>query len=74
MNAVVAGLGTALLPKYCCEQALSDGKLVPVLTEWSPLTKFGNLITAVVASDRVGFSRNQAFLKFLKSKFNAASV
>jgi DNA-binding transcriptional LysR family regulator len=74
MNAVVAGLGIALLPRYCCEQALADGRLVPVLTEWAPVTKFGNQITAVLAPDRVGFSRNQAFLKFLKSKFSAALI
>jgi DNA-binding transcriptional LysR family regulator len=72
MNAVIAGLGIALLPRYCCEQALADGRLVPVLTDWAPVTKFGNQITAVLAPDRVGFSRNQAFLKFLKSKFSGA--
>jgi DNA-binding transcriptional LysR family regulator len=74
MNAVLAGLGIALLPKYCCEQALTDGRLVAVLSDWAPVTKFGNQITAVLAPDRVGFSRNQAFLKFLKSKFSTALI
>jgi DNA-binding transcriptional LysR family regulator len=71
MNAALAGLGIALLPRYCCEQALAEGRLVLVLKDWSPVTKFGNQITAVLASDRVGFSRNQAFIKFLKLKFGS---
>lgn len=69
VDAVLTGLGLALLPRYCCEQAIHDGRLQAVLTDWSPITKYGNAITAVIAPDRVGFSRNQAFLRFLKQRF-----
>ncbi len=69
LDATLAGLGVALLPRYCCEQQLAEGTLLPVLTDWQPITKFGNEIAAVVAPDRVGFSRIQAFLRFLKVRF-----
>ena len=35
---------------------------------WTPATKFGAGITAVVAPDRVRLSRNQALLKFLQDR------
>jgi DNA-binding transcriptional LysR family regulator len=69
VEAALAGLGVALLPKYCCEEQLLQGRLVALLEDWTPVTKFGNLITAVIAPDRVRFSRNQAFLGFLKQRF-----
>jgi DNA-binding transcriptional LysR family regulator len=70
LNAALAGLGIALLPTYCCAQELAQGRLVAVLPDWTPVTKFGDQITAVIAPDRVGFARNQAFLKFLKSRMS----
>jgi DNA-binding transcriptional LysR family regulator len=70
LNAALAGLGIALLPTYCCNRELADGRLVSVLKEWTPVTKFGTQISAVLAPDRIGFSRNQAFLKFLKGRFD----
>ncbi len=69
LNAALAGLGIALLPTYCCSREIADGQLIPVLTDWTPVTKFGTQITAVLAPDRLTFSRNQAFLKFLKTRF-----
>ena len=71
LDATLAGLGVALLPRYCCERKLAEGLLTPVLIDWQPITKYGKEIAAVVAPDRVGFSRNQAFLRFLKARFRA---
>jgi DNA-binding transcriptional LysR family regulator len=70
LDAALAGLGVAMLPLYCCKQELAEGKLLPVLRDWQPVTKFGNQIAAAVAPDRVSFSRNQALLRFLKAKFS----
>jgi DNA-binding transcriptional LysR family regulator len=69
LDAALAGLGVAMLPLYCCKQEIADGKLVPVLKDWQPVTKYGNQIAAAVAPDRVSFSRNQALLRFLKTTF-----
>ncbi len=71
VDAAVEGQGIALLPLYCCREQIADGRLQPILKDWSPLTKFGHQVTAVIAPDRIGFSRNQAFLQFLKEHFGA---
>lgn len=67
-DAAVAGMGIAQLPLYVVEQELAQGKLVQILSHWEPVTKYGNRITAVAAPDRIGFSRNQALLSFLKQR------
>ncbi len=69
-DAAVAGMGIAQLPFYVVEQALAAGKLVQILSDWEPVTKYGNRITAVAAPDRIGFSRNQALLVFLKQRLD----
>lgn len=65
LHAAVAGLGIALLPDYLCETSLRDGSLVRVLPEWTPLTKFGSQIVALITPERMNFSRNKALLDFL---------
>lgn len=65
LHAAVAGLGIALLPDYLGETALKDGSLVKVLPEWTPLTKFGSQIVALITPERMNFSRNKALLDFL---------
>lgn len=70
LDAALAGLGVAMLPLYCCKQEIADGKLQLILSDWIPITKFGNEIAAVIAPDRVRFSRNQALLRFLKARFS----
>ncbi len=66
--AALAGLGIALLPLYVCEADLASGRLVRILPQWTPVTRFGNQITAVVAPDRIRFSRNHSFINFLKQR------
>jgi DNA-binding transcriptional LysR family regulator len=64
-DAALSGLGVAMLPRYLCEEALQDGRLLALLPGWLPKTKFGSRIYAVAAPERLRMARNQAFLKFL---------
>ena len=64
-SAALGGLGIALLPRYLCDDALADGRLVRVLPAWTPQTKFGTVITAVATPERMRSARNQALLAFL---------
>lgn len=66
IEATLGGLGIALLPRYLCDDALSRGRLVPVLEGWTAHTKFGNRITAIATPERMRISRNQALLSFLR--------
>ena len=71
-DAALAGLGVALLPRYLCDDALADGRLVALLAGWTPQTKFGTRITAVGAPERMRFARSQALLIFLRRQFGGA--
>jgi DNA-binding transcriptional LysR family regulator len=65
-DAALGGLGIALLPRYLCDDALADGRLVRVLPAWTPQTKFGTVITAAATPERMRSARNQALLAFLR--------
>lgn len=65
-DAALAGLGIALLPDYLCADALREARLLRVLPEWVPVTKYGTRITAIAAPERVSLARNQALLRFLQ--------
>jgi DNA-binding transcriptional LysR family regulator len=65
-DAALAGLGIALLPGYLCAEALAEGRLVRVLPDWVPQTKFGHRIMAMAAPERLALARNQALLQFLQ--------
>jgi DNA-binding transcriptional LysR family regulator len=65
-QAAVAGLGVALLPAYVCAADLAAGRLLRLLQGWTPVTKFGNQITAVAAPDRMRLLRNRALLDHLR--------
>lgn len=67
VDAAVAGLGIALLPLYCAERELADGRLIRLLPDWTPRTAFGDTIIAVALPDRIRLARNQALLRFLRS-------
>jgi DNA-binding transcriptional LysR family regulator len=67
-DAALAGLGVALLPRYLCDAALADGRLVAVLEHWTPETKFGTRIVAVGTPERMRLMRNQALLAHLREK------
>jgi hypothetical protein len=70
-EAAIAGLGVAMLPDYLCTAALRDGRLLRVLPDWTPVTKFGTRITAVGAPERIGLARVQALLRFLRHSSGA---
>ena len=67
-EAVVAGLGIAMLPDYLCQDRLADGGLVRVLPGWAPQSKFGSLISAVATAERLRLQRNQVLLGFLRQQ------
>lgn len=71
-DAAIAGLGIALLPDYLCSDALAAGQLVRVLAGWTPRTRFGSHITALVSPERLRLTRNQVFLGFLRQQFAPA--
>ena len=65
-EAALAGIGVALLPGYLCTEGLRDGRLVRVLGEWTPVTRFGTTITALAAPERAALARNEVLLRFLQ--------
>jgi DNA-binding transcriptional LysR family regulator len=67
-QAALAGLGVALLPLYVCEDDLSAGRLVRLLPQWTPVTKYGSRITAVASPDRMVLLRNRALLEYLRER------
>ena len=67
-SAAVAGLGIALLPLFACEKHLAAGRLLRVLADWTPITKFGTSINAVGTPDRLRLTRNRAMLDFLRAR------
>lgn len=70
-EAAVAGMGIALVPLYVCEAALEQGRLVRILQEWSPTTKFGDRVFAIAPRDRLRLLRNKSFLEFLKVRLGS---
>lgn len=65
LEACMQGLGIGLLPDYLCSDALQHERLVRVLPEWSPKTRFGNQITAMAPPDRMSILRNKVFIDFV---------
>jgi DNA-binding transcriptional LysR family regulator len=72
--AAVAGLGVALLPLYVCEDELAAGRLVRLLPDWTPMTKFGTRITAVSTPERMQLLRNRALLAYLRERLGGAQA
>ena len=66
--ATIAGCGIALLPGYACTQALKSRKLVRVLRDWTPVTKFGTHITAVATPERMRMARVRALVAYLRAQ------
>lgn len=73
-EAAIMGMGVALLPLYIVERDISEGRLVRVLPEWQPRTKFGDKIFAIAPIERMRLSRNKCFLDFLKDRLRGRGV
>lgn len=73
-EAALSGMGVALLPLYICEADIAAGRLVDVLSDWQPQTKFGDMIFAVAPIERMRLSRNKCFLEFLKERLGAGAA
>jgi DNA-binding transcriptional LysR family regulator len=65
LEACMQGLGIALLPDYLCLDALQDQRLIKVLPDWTPQTRFGNQITLMAPPDRMRVLRNKVFIDFV---------
>ncbi len=46
-DAVLSGVGIALVPDFSCAAALREGHLVPLLPQWRPVGFFGDAIYAI---------------------------
>ena len=68
--AALADCGVALLPSYACTEALESKKLVRILRDWIPETKFGTHITAVAAPERMRIARIKALVVYLRSQLS----
>jgi DNA-binding transcriptional LysR family regulator len=64
LEGCIQGMGIALLPNYLCFDALDQEKLVRVLPNWVPKTRFGDNITAMIAPERMRIIRNKTFFEF----------
>ncbi|WP_175042479.1 LysR substrate-binding domain-containing protein [Burkholderia lata] len=66
-SAVVSGLGAAMLPRYLCAEAISDGTLVNVIAPDSGWTRAPSLVRALILM-RKGISLiTHAFIKYSAS-------
>ena len=70
-EAVLAGMGFAVLPIWCFGTEITDGRLVPVLTDWEPPT---TPISAVYPSRRNLAPRTRAVIDFLVDEFRLDPV
>ncbi|MFM1991583.1 MAG: hypothetical protein RJA99_4540 [Pseudomonadota bacterium] len=73
-DAAIAGLGVAVLPGYLCAGALLDGRLVRVLPDWVPVTRFGTRIVAFATPERLALARNRTLLRWLQATLGADRV
>ncbi len=46
-DAALSGLGIALLPDFSAQDSLRSGKLVQVLSDWQPMSVFGNKLFVI---------------------------
>lgn len=70
LDAVRAGLGLAILPAYLCGADLAQGRLLSVLADFEPLTRFGRELYACYPPSRARAPKVRAFLAELEALFD----
>ncbi len=73
-DAVLAGLGIALLPDFSAAAELAAGRLLPVLPEWRPLGFFGDRIYAIRPPSTRVPRAVQCLVQALKEGFRRAAA
>lgn len=68
MEAAIAGMGIAQLPSFICSEAVRDGRLVPILTDY---TLPPAAIHAVYPHARHVSTKVRAFVDFLAQRFGS---
>jgi DNA-binding transcriptional LysR family regulator len=71
LDAVLAGLGIALLPSWLTGEAIEAGQLTPLLLDWEALISPGarRAIWAVYPPKKVVSPKVRAFLSFIEARF-----
>ncbi len=65
----IAGLGIAVIPDFSAQQALKDGDLLPILTDWTPVGAFSDRIYAIRPYAPNVPQSVQVFVEFLRETF-----
>lgn len=68
-DALLAGLGVALLPTFVVERELRMKRLVPVLPNWQPIGSF-NTVYAVWLPNRHASPKTRVFVDYVTQKLN----
>ena len=69
-DAVLAGHGLAIMATYLCADDLAQGRLLAVLTDYEPVTRFGSHVHACYTPSRVRVPKVRVFLDELELEFN----
>lgn len=69
-EAALSGLGVGVVAHYICHEAVADGRLVPLLTDWDVMPSAG--IYLVQNSGRYQAPRVKAFSDFMSRRFKDA--
>ena len=69
-DAVLAGHGLAIMATYLCADDLAQGRLLAVLTDYEPVTRFGSHVHACYTPSRVRVPKVRVFLDELEREFN----
>ena len=72
LDAAAAGRGLAIVPLYLAQPLLRDGRLVQVLSDHEPSTRFGRHLYACYTPSRVRIAKVRVMLQALEEMFSPA--
>jgi DNA-binding transcriptional LysR family regulator len=67
--AALSGCGIALMPTYIVGPELSTGRLVQILSEYEPISKFGSHVVAAFHPDRHLLPKVRVFIEHLQKSY-----